>query len=149
MPLPQRLAILLAILVALYVFVAYLILPATWLRYEREPGLAKKVMVTENGAHIPGDPINVGFIGSKEDVVQAFHSAGWFPADPITLRTSAEIVGSVVLHRPYHDAPVSPLFFDGRREDLAFEKADGVSAAHRQHVRLWQVLADGVEGRPV
>jgi hypothetical protein len=60
-----------------------------------------------------------------------------------------EIIGSVVLHRAYHDAPVSPLFFDGRREDLAFEKPDGVSADRRQHVRLWQVIADGVEGRPV
>jgi hypothetical protein len=144
-----RVAVAIAVLVACYVIVAYLILPATWLRHEREPGLAKKMMVTENGAHIPGGPINVGFIGNREDVVQAFHAAGWFPADPITLRSSVEIIGSVVLRRAYHDAPVSPLFFDGRREDLAFEKPDGVSAAHRQHVRLWQVLTDGAEGRPV
>jgi hypothetical protein len=144
-----RLAIASALVIALYFLVAYIVLPATWQRYEREPGLAKETMVTTTGAGIPGDPINVAFIGSREDVVHAFHARGWYPADPITLRTSVEIIGSVALRRPYHDAPVSPLFFDGRKEDLAFEKPDGVSAAHRQHVRLWQVIADGVEGRPV
>ena len=38
--------------------------------------------------------------GVNEDVLRAMHEAGWFPADPITLRTSIEIVGSVVLDRP-------------------------------------------------
>src|ERR1700754_3051876 len=136
----RELTIYAAILIALYLLVAYLILPATWERYEREPGLAKKTMVTTTSLGIPGDPINVAFIGSREDVLRAFHTATWYPADPITLRSSLEIAGSVALDRPYHDAPVSPLFFDGRKEDLAFEKPDGKSAAHRQHVRLWQVM---------
>jgi hypothetical protein len=65
------------------------------------------------------------------------------------LRTSVEIIGSVLLDRPYKSAPVSPLFFEGRHEDLAFEKADGVSADRRQHVRLWLVLASGADGEPV
>jgi hypothetical protein len=60
-----------------------------------------------------------------------------------------EIIGSVVLDRPYRDAPVSSLFYDGRREDLAFEKPDGTSADRRQHVRFWEVLKAGQEGRPV
>jgi hypothetical protein len=38
-----------------------------------------------------------------------------------------EIIGSVLLDRPYKSAPVSPLYFEGRHEDLAFEKADGNS----------------------
>jgi hypothetical protein len=58
-------------------------------------------------------------------------------------------VGSVLFDRPYKDAPVSPLFFEGRREDLAFEKPDGVSADRRQHVRLWLVLANGADASPV
>jgi hypothetical protein len=53
------------------------------------------------------------------------HAAGWFPADPITLRSSIEIVGSVVLDRPFHDAPVSPLYYDGKKQQLAYEKPDG------------------------
>ena len=64
----------------------------------------------------------------REDVLCAMHAARWYPADPITFRSSLEIVGSVVLNRPYRDAPVSSLFYEGRREDLAFEKPDGKSA---------------------
>ena len=98
---------------------------------------------------IPGDALNVGLVGSQDDVFRAMHAAGWFPADPITLRTSLAIVGSVVLDRPYHDAPVSPLYHHGKKEQLAFEKPDGKSADHRHHVRFWQVLDKGTDGRPV
>jgi hypothetical protein len=133
----------------LYVFVSYLVLPATWARIEHEPGLSKYTMLTATAQGIPGDPINVGLVGDREDVVRAFHAEGWYPADPITLRTSVEIIGSVLLDRPYKTAPVSPLFFDGKREDLAFEKPVGSSADRRQHVRLWLMLASGTDARPV
>jgi hypothetical protein len=146
----KRLAFtILATVVALYVVVSYLILPATWARVEHEPGLSKQAMLTATAQGIPGGPINVGLVGDRADVVRAFHAAGWHPADPITLRTSVEIIGSVLLDRPYETAPVSPLFFDGRREDLAFEKPEGSSADRRQHVRLWLMLASGAEARPV
>ena len=41
------------------------------------------------------------------------------------------------------------MFYEGRREDLAFEKEHGSSANQRHHVRLWRVLDGGTEGRPV
>jgi hypothetical protein len=145
----RRYIVVLATVIVCYVTVSYLILPATWSRIEHEPGLAGRPMVTKTAQGIPGDPINVGLTGSREDVVSAFHVAGWHPADPITLKTSLEIIGSVVLDRPYKDAPVSPLFFEGRREDLAFEKPHGVSADRRQHVRLWLVLEKGADAGPV
>jgi hypothetical protein len=44
---------------------------------------------------------------------------------------------------------VSPLFYQGRREDLAFEKEVGSSANRRHHVRFWKTLDSGSEGRPV
>ena len=132
-----------AAVISIYVFVSYLLLPATWARIEHEPGLSKRPMVTSTAQGIPGDAINVGLIGTKEDVVSAFHATGWYPADPITLRTSLEIIGSVLLDRSYKAAPVSPLYFDGRREDLAFEKLAGTSADRRQHVRLWLILQSG------
>jgi LssY-like putative type I secretion system component LssY len=145
----RRFIILLATVIVCYVTVSYLILPATWSRIEHEPGLSKRPMLTATAQGIPGDPINLGLIGSREDVVSAFHAAGWYPADPITLRTSLEIVGSVLLDRPYKEAPVSPLFFEARPEDLAFEKPHGVSADRRQHVRLWLVVASGANAAPV
>jgi hypothetical protein len=88
-------------------------------------------------------------IGDQRDVVCAMHQAGWYPADPITLKSSIEIVGSVLLDRPYKDAPVSNLYYQGRREDLAFEKPIGSNADRRNHVRYWKVLDQGEEKRPV
>jgi hypothetical protein len=126
-----------------------ILLPRLWSHHEHEPGLASLPMVTRAASDIPGDPLNVGLVGSKEDVVLAMHAAGWFPADPVTLRSSVDIVGSVMLDRPYHDAPVSPLYYEGRKEQLAFEQPEGTSADRRHHVRFWQVLDQGTDGRPV
>jgi hypothetical protein len=135
--------------VALYLAMAYVLLPALWTHREHQPGLAPGPFVTTTPQGIPGDPVNIGLVGSRHEVIGAMAAAGWHPADPITIESSAEIGLSVVLHRPYQDAPVSTLMYRGRRQDLAFERAVGTSAAHRHHVRLWQVLAQGVEGRPV
>ena len=132
-----------------YLMLAYVVLPALWTHHEHEPGLARLPMVTRTSSGIPGDALNVGLVGSKEDVARAMDAAAWYPADPITLRSSIDIVGSVVLDRPYHDAPVSPLYYDGKKEQLAFEKPDGRSADKRHHVRLWLVLEKGTDGRPV
>lgn len=136
-------------LAGLYVVLAYVVLPLAWTHYEHRKGLAGFAMVTHTREGIPGDPINVGLVGSKQEVLCAMNAAGWYPADPITLRTSIEIVGSVVLDRPYRNAPVSNLYFLGRREDLAFEKPVGQSADRREHVRYWEALAAGQEGRTV
>ena len=132
-----------------YGFLAYLALPAAWTHYEHQKGLAGLPMVTRTAQGIPGDPMNVGLVGTREDVLCAMHAAQWHPADPITLRSSLEIIGSVVLDRPYPQAPVSSLFYEGRREDLAFERAEGKSADRRNHVRFWKVLNRGEEGRSV
>src|SRR4051812_36776162 len=132
-----------------YTLLAYLLLPLFWTHYEHQKGLANLPMVTRTAQGIPGDPMNVGLVGDKADVVCAMHAAGWYPADPITLKSSIEIVGSVLLDRPYKDAPVSNLYYLGRREDLAFEKPIGDSADRRNHVRYWKVLDQGEEKRPV
>ncbi len=97
-------------ILAAYGLLAYIVLPALWTHHEHQKGLAKLPMVTLTGQGIPGDPINVGLIGEQRDVVCAMHAAGWFPADPITLKSSIEIVGSVLLDRQYKDAPVSNLY---------------------------------------
>jgi LssY C-terminus len=139
----------LAVVIAAYGLMAYIVLPLAWSHYEHQKGLAGRPMVTRTAQDIQGDPINIGLVGAKNDVLCAMHAAAWYPADPITFRSSVEIVGSVVLDRPYRDAPVSPLYYDGRREDLAFEKPVGTSADRRHHVRFWEVLKEGQEGRPV
>jgi hypothetical protein len=135
--------------VGLYFLLAYIVLPLTWQHYEHQHALEGLSMVTRTSSGIPGDPINVGLVGSRDDILCAMNAAAWYPADPITLRSSVEIIGSVLLDRPYRDAPVSHLYYDNKRQDLAFEKPVGTSADRRHHVRFWRVLERGEEGRAV
>jgi hypothetical protein len=145
----QRVLLALLAIVVAYGALAYFVLPAIWTHHEHQKGLSKLPMVTRTAQGIPGDPINVGLIGNEKDVLCAMNEAGWFPADPVTLKSSVEIAGSVLLDRSYNDAPVSPLYYLGRHEDLAFEKPVGKSADRRHHVRFWKVLDKGEEQRPV
>jgi hypothetical protein len=145
----RRAALLLLLFTVAWGLSAYVVLPALWTHHEHQKGLANLPMVTRTAQGIPGDPINVGLIGDERDVLCAMNAAGWFPADPITFRSSVEIAGSVLLDRAYNEAPVSNLYYLGRREDLAFEKPVGGSADRRHHVRFWKVLDQGEEKRPV
>lgn len=132
-----------------YGLVAYIVLPFAWSHYEHQKGLQNLPMVTRTAQGIPGDPLNIGLVGTRTDIAFAMQAIGWSPADKLTLRSSIGIVGSVILDRAYKDAPVSPLFIDDRREQLTYEKEEGSSADKRHHMRLWQVLESGVEDRPV
>ncbi|MBI3700940.1 MAG: LssY C-terminal domain-containing protein [Afipia sp.] len=133
----------------LYLVAAYFLLPSIWRHYEHQKKLDGLPMVTATAQGIPADPINVGMVGSSQDILCAMREAGWYAADPITWRSSLEISRSVIFDQPYPAAPVSNLFYAGRKEDLAFERPLGKSADQRSHVRLWKVLDQGEERRPV
>ena len=145
----KRAAAVLVPVLLVYGLIAYLLLPSLWRHYEYQKKLAAVPMVTVTSQGIPGDPLNVGMVGSRQDILCAMRAAGWYAADPVTWRSSLEISGSVLFDQPYPTAPVSPLLYEGRREDLAFEKPAGKSADRRHHIRLWLVLQDGDEHRPV
>ena len=134
---------------AFWLSLAYLALPALWKRLERQNLVAGLAMQTMTKQGLPGDPINFGLVGAREEVLCAFRSAGWNLADSVTLRSSLKIAGSVAFRRPDPQAPVSPLFYQGRIEDVAFQKAEGFSAARRHHIRLWRVESVEVGARPL
>jgi hypothetical protein len=94
-----------------------------------------KITRTPSGA--AGDPINVVFVGSKDQIMHSFQKAGWLLPDPITLQTSAKIAADSLAHRPYPTAPVSNLSVFGRVQDLAFEKPTH-DVQNRGHIRLWK-----------
>lgn len=134
---------------AAYLALAYFAAPEFWTFRDRGFRTQRFEMVTHTPQGIPGDPINVGLVGTKKEVVHAFAVTGWDTADAVTLTTAIEIGESVLFDHPYPDAPVSRLLFDGRAQDLAFEKPVGASADRRHHVRLWQTGASGDDGRPL
>jgi hypothetical protein len=132
-----------------YILLAYLVLPVLWRHYEHQPRLAFKPMVTHTGEGFSGDPLNIGLVGNLTDVMSAMNTIGWSRADPIDIKSGVEVAASVALDRPYKQAPVSNLYYEGRKEDIAFEKQIGGSPAQRHHVRFWKVLESGMEGRNV
>jgi hypothetical protein len=141
----HRIPVLTLVAVALgaVLLAGYALLPVAWRHYEHHKGLDGRPMVTRTKQGIPGDPINFGVVGSEADLACAFAAAGWRAANPVTIKSSLKIIGSVAMKRPYAAAPVSALYYDGRKEDLAFELAEGGSADRRHHVRLWRVAGDG------
>ncbi|TPM27008.1 LssY C-terminal domain-containing protein [Mesorhizobium sp. B2-3-4] len=145
----RRATIWLATLLAAYLALAYVAAPEFWTFRDRGFRDRRFEMVTHTPQGIPGDPINVGLVGTEKEVVHAFAVAGWDTADAVTLRTAIDIGESVLFSRPYPDAPMSRLLFEGRPQELAFEKPVGDSADRRHHVRFWQTDAVGDDGRPL
>lgn len=128
----------------IYVFFAYLMLPSFWRVYVWDhPSLKVIPNITHTSSGIPGDPLNVSLIGTEEQLQRAMLSAGWHPADPITLRSSLKIAATTILRRPYADAPVSSLYLFNRKQDLAFEKEVGNDPRRRHHVRFWKAPTQG------
>ncbi|MGX5839461.1 LssY C-terminal domain-containing protein [Mesorhizobium sp. ArgA1] len=145
----RRATIWLAAIVAAWLALAYVAAPEFWTFRDRGYRKQPFEMVTHTPQGIPGDPINVGLVGSEKELVHAFALAGWDTADGVTLKTAIEIGESVLFDHPYPDAPVSRLLFEGRAQDLAFEKPVGGSADRRHHVRFWRTDATGDDGRPL
>jgi len=141
-------AVLLGVL-AIWLLVAYVVVPMCWkVVSSRHPAITAGPRITTTGSGIHGDPLNLCFIGDENDLISAMLAAGWYPADPITLKSSLRIAESTIFHRPYTEAPVSNLFLFGRKEDLAFEKPVGNDARQRHHVRFWRAAAQSDSGKP-
>jgi hypothetical protein len=123
--------------------------PARAVDPRQHPALANAPRITHAPNGAAGDPVNIAFIGSEEDLHLCLLSAKWAPADPITLKSSMRIVGDTVFRRSYIDAPVSNLLLWGRKQDFAFEQPVGKDPRQRHHVRFWR--ADKVDslGRPL
>jgi len=94
-----------------------------------------KITHTRSGA--AGDPINLVFVGTKNQIVHSFQQVGWLLPDPITPQTSAKIAADSLAHRSYPTAPVSNLYVFGRVQDLAFEKPTN-DVQNRGHIRIWK-----------
>jgi hypothetical protein len=151
-PIDWRRDILLAplLLVAVYLCVSYLALPAAWRSYvHHHPALEHLQRRTATAQGIPADPLNIAFIGTQEELLRSIVAAGWIPADPITWGTSARIAVDSVTHRAYPSAPVSDLFVWGRKQDMAFEQPFGPDPRKRHHVRFWRSAELDEDGRPL
>ncbi|MGR0318401.1 LssY C-terminal domain-containing protein [Agromyces sp. ZXT2-3] len=85
-----------------------------------------------------GDPVNLAFDGEEEALHAAMRVAGWTRADDVTLASSRRIITSTLTRRSYDEAPVSPLFLFGEKQDFAYQQEVAGNPAKRHHVRFWR-----------
>lgn len=134
----RRLPVALAIL-ATYIITAYGAIPASirLMRLISKPKHVPFYSTTPDG--FASDPVNIGFYGTETQVIKAMKTIGWHKADPRNLRTLFRLGLSMLLSRPYPNAPFSTLYLLGRRQDLGFELPLDANPRHRHHVRFWAV----------
>ncbi|MEI8376082.1 MAG: LssY C-terminal domain-containing protein [Planctomycetota bacterium] len=152
-PMPRknrRLIRLVVMLLIVWSAAAYFLLPIAWrLATRHHPAVEGMPRITVTGNGIPGDSLNISLVGTEEEVDAAMLAAGWFPADPLTLKSSLRIAAGTVLRRSYDTAPVSSLYVWGRKQDLAFEQPVGDDPRRRHHVRFWKSEKVDENGRPL
>lgn len=132
-------------LLATYIFTAYVVMPSIirlWRLFYR-PMHIPLYCVTPDG--FASDPMNIGIIGTRAEIVQAMTTAGWYKADSRTLKTLFKMGLSILLRKPYPNAPFSTLYLLGRKQDLGFELPIEGSTSNRHHVRFWACNLDGPE----
>jgi hypothetical protein len=120
-----------------YGIAAYLILPRVvrlGLKTQQRKRLPR---FTITGDGLPGDPINLVLIGTRQQLRDAFTVAGWSEADPLGLTSSWRMVRAFVFNSPYATAPFSTLYLFGRGQDIGFQKAIDNSPRKRHHIRFW------------
>lgn len=120
-----------------YVVMAYFIIPALFrvFRFFYHPKHLPLYCVTPDG--FASDPVNIGLVGTRRQVILAMEAGGWYLADSKTLVNVLRQIAATLFHHSYPSAPVSNLYLFGRTQDLAFEKEIKNSLGHRHHVRFW------------
>ncbi|MBI4970550.1 MAG: LssY C-terminal domain-containing protein [Candidatus Omnitrophica bacterium] len=83
-----------------------------------------------------GDPLNLILVGDLNDILNVFTEAGWDPVEKLTMRTMMKAINAFFRGKGYRYSPVSGLYFDGRKQDLAFQRIRS-SINERMHLRLW------------
>ena len=85
----------------------------------------------------PSDITSLMFLGSRQQIEDAFQKAGWSQAARLSDQSKLETFRAMAEMRGYQEAPVSVLLLEGRAPDLVFEKMNDTFAA-RHHLRVWQ-----------
>lgn len=93
---------------------------------------------TRTADGILSDPVNLAARGSEEQLHKVMDAAGWSLADDITPRSAWKMVTTVLRRKSYPNAPVSPAFLFGRKQDFAYQQEVDNNPNQRHHVRFWR-----------
>ncbi len=120
-----------------YGVAAYILIPAlvrTW-RILFPPKHLPLYCVTPDG--FVSDPLNIGIVSTRRELILAMEKAGWNLSDPATPTTVIKQILSIVFQQQYLHSPMSRLFLFGRKQDIAFTMPVRKTNVNRHHVRFW------------
>jgi LssY C-terminus len=92
---------------------------------------------TDPGNHRPSDLVNLMFVGTKEQISEAFRAAGWSEAAPSNLRSRLKGVRAFVEGRGSESFPMTRLTLDEARADMSWQKGLN-DMSKRHHIRIWK-----------
>ena len=94
-----------------------------------------------------GDPLNVLFVGTTDELMGALTRSGWAFTERTRAVAAWESIKSTMFGSPEWNFPVSPLYVLGRHQDFAMQRPRG-SIPQRNHMRIW-LSPLRYDGRPV
>jgi hypothetical protein len=100
--------------------------------------------VTGGDRETPGDPLNLVFVGSGQQVLATLVRRGWDLTETVRADTTWRTAVSSIFGSRYRTSPVSALYLFDRPQDASFQKARS-TVDERNHLRLWlaPVTLDG------
>lgn len=90
---------------------------------------------SEDGKSL-GDPLNLVIIGNSNHLFPPFVRREWHSTEDSYLGSIWKTINSFLFGKHYRYSPVSSLYYNGRKQDIALQKARG-SIHQRNHLRLW------------
>jgi hypothetical protein len=89
------------------------------------------------GSFKPSDPVNLGFIGSPQQIEEAFQAAGWTYGDSVSTLSVLREMRAVSSLNSYAHLPISRQWLNGAPPEFRFEKSFD-SYQKREHIRIWK-----------
>ena len=97
--------------------------------------------------HKNADLINIAFIGSREEIREAFHAAGWTGSDRFSKTAFFKEFHAYLDNGTYAEAPMRPMLIGHSAPDLLWQKSLN-TYSKRDHIRAWRWPQE-FEGTPV
>jgi len=97
----------------------------------------------------PGDMVNVLIVGTQDQMVQAFTTAGWVQVDKEVKNAVFTALMDTLEKKDYLTMPMSTLYLFKRPQDYGFAHGEAVKVAmSRNHLRAWKSPYE-IGGRPL
>lgn len=107
---------------------------------------AMPATTTNRRGTVHGDPLNLVVVGELDTLIDGF-GGRWDETEVISLASCWRTAKAFLLGLRYRYSPVSSLYYAGRCQDVAFQRARE-TINERLHLRLW-ITPLRFEGKPV